>query len=269
MNHQYSDEEKRQKVFSIKEGSIKEHEDITYRCISFVVKSGKYGIEGDITNRHTQQIIHHRSEDEADVKEFTCLIYVPKDTEEVTVSKGICVFQSIATYGIKTITVDFLRRFFSNVNLTIITRSVSVRAFLEKLIEQGNLYKITMIRNRLSPNLADNMLISTGREESSFIYPTFKHSGLHKLLSLFDRADKTGICEIPDDMNFDDISIQFKLGESMRTVRLKTLEKLSIVEDVPDEVVRRDTNEPLIRYMIATADAYKEKMVFFINDRST
>ncbi len=258
----FSDDEKRQKVFSINRRSLIFDDFPTYSYCSFVVRSGGYGVEGDITDRITQRVTYRRSENEADVKEFRVVVYVPKDTGDVTVKKGILVFQSIASFGVKTITAAYLRAFFAEGGLTFETRSVSVRAFIEKLIEQGRLHKITLINNYVSPNPADNMLISTGREEKSYIQPTLKQEWLQRILSLFQAADETGVCEIPEGEEFDDISIQFKLGKRLRTVRLKYLDKLSIVEDIPDEVFAYREPSALIEYMVHTADAYKERMVF-------
>lgn len=257
-----TDDEKKKKVFSIKENSFQHFDMDTFSALSFIIKSGSYGIEADITDKNTNTVTHHRSVDESDVKDFACVIYIPKDTGDLHIKKGIFVFQSIGTFGVKTITTDIMRGFFANFNLTLETRSVSISAFLEKLIEQGNLHKLTLIRNRLSPNSADNMLISTGREEQAFIHPQFHRSWLDKMFAMFQKADETGIIEIPEDENFDDLSIQFKFGDGSRTVRLRNLEKVSIVEDIPREIINHSDPQMLVQYMINTADAYKERMVW-------
>lgn len=263
-NESFSDDEKSRKMFSVKAGSSSLQDTTTYRAMSFVIQSGSYGVEADMTNRHTMEISYHRTEDEADVKSFRCVVYIPKDTGTINVNKGIFVFQSIATYGVKTITIDIMKRFFSELGFTLETRSVSVQAFLQKLIDQGSLNKITLIRNRISPNPADNILISTGREEQSYIKPHLRQEWLTKILAIFEKADNDGIVEIPDDENFDDLSIQFKLGKSIRTVRLKNLDRLSIVEDIPEGIVTKDDDTRLINHMIATANAYKRNIVFEI-----
>jgi hypothetical protein len=82
------------------------------------------------------------------------------------------------------------------------------------------------------------------------------------MYAIFQKADETGIIEIPDDQDFDDISIQFKLGERTRTVRLRNLESISIVEDIPDDVIQKRSNQEIIHHMIKTADAYKDRMVW-------
>ena len=40
-----SDDERKKKVFAIKEGTIREAQEATFTAMSFVVKSGSYGIE--------------------------------------------------------------------------------------------------------------------------------------------------------------------------------------------------------------------------------
>ena len=260
----FSDDERSQKMFAIKSDTITPYETDTYRGLSFTIQSGSYGIEADMTNRRTLEVSYHRTEDEADVKSFHCVVYIPKDTGNVNVNKGIFVFQSIASYGVKTITTDMMKRFFGTLGLTLETRSVSVQVFLQKLIAQGALNKITLIRNRVSPNVADSIFITTGREEKSYIKPHLHPEWLEKILGIFARADETGIVEIPDDENFDDLSIQFKLGKNKRTVRLKNLDRLSIVEDIPDHIMDQKNESILLNYMIETANIYKQRIVFEI-----
>ena len=258
----FLDDEKSKKMFSVKPESMLSFDDSTYRAVTFIIQSGNYGVEADMTNRHTNTISYHRSEDEADVKAFQCVVYIPKDVGNVHVTKGILVFQSIATYGVKTITVDIMKRFLGGFGLTLETRSVSVQSFIEKLIQQGALHKITLFKNNISPNVADNILISSGREEKSYIKPQLNPQWLQKILAVFGKADNNGVVEIPDDENFDDLSIQFKLGDRLRTVRLRSLDRLSIVEDIPDGIISKDSNGSLVKHMIETANAYKNRIVF-------
>ena len=60
------------------------------------------------------------------------------------------------------------------------------------------------------------------------------------------------------DENIEDITLNFRLGERSRTVRLATLDKISIVEDIPKNV---ETDKQIISYMIETADSYKEYLI--------
>lgn len=258
----FSDDEKKKKVFCVKEGSFALIDKPTYSALSFIIKSGSYGVEADITDKDTGRVNHHRSANESDVKDFLCVVFIPKDAGNLHVKKGIFVFQSIGTYGVKTLSTEKMRAFFADFKLTLETRSVSISAFIEKLIEQGNLYRLTLIRNAVSSNDADNMLISTGRVEQAYIKPHLHPEWLNKMYAIFRKADETGVVEIPDEEDFEDISIQFKLGKSVRTVRLCNLEKVSIIEDIPEHVLARRDNQKIIEYMINTANAYKERMVW-------
>ena len=238
----------------------------TYRAMSFVVESGNYGVEAVMIDRKTRQATHRRSADEAAVMKFNCIAYVPKDMGDVKISKGILIFETIGIYGAKTVTTKYLRQFFSQYGITFETRSVSVKIFMDKLIEQGNLYRITLINNKLSPNGADNMLISSGREVRSYLKPRLKPEFLQNMLSWFDQADKTGICEIPTNEAYDDIAVTFKINNHPRTMRLRNIERMSIVEDIPEEIFKSsNANEKLLSYMITTADEYSSKMVVSVN----
>lgn len=257
-----TDDEKKKKVFCVQDGSYTKYDEATYTALSFVVKSGSYGVEADITDKNTRKVNYHRSANESDVKDFLCVVYIPKDAGKLRVRKGIFVFQSIGNYGVKTITTEKMRAFFAKFKLTLETRSVSISAFLEKLIAEGNLYKLTLIRNSLSSNPADNMLIATGRIEETFIKPHLQPKWLTKMFAIFNKADETGLVEIPDEESYEDISMQFKLGKSVRTVRLRNLEKVSIVEDIPDHILAKNKPKFVIDHMITTANSYKERMVW-------
>ena len=260
----FSDDEKKMKMFSVDSESIVKKSEETFEVVSFVISSGAYGVVSNITDRNTKKVKYQRTVDDADVKNFRCLIYIPKDIDYHKVTKGIMIFQTIGTYGVKTITQDYMRKFLAEFDLTLQTRSISVRSFIERLVKDGRLYKITFIKNRVSPDSTDNIFISTGREEVSYIKPYLKPNWFEKFLTLFDREDE--IIEI-DDIDYDDIKVQFKLGDNYRTVGLKNLDKLSIVEDIPETIFNngRCDEMRLIEYMIETATDYKEKMIVAVD----
>lgn len=261
-----TNDDKKMKTFSVERGSVKMYNEDVYKAMAFTVISGGYGIESDLTDSNTNEVLFHRDTHIADNKKFNVLLFVPKDQGEVCVSKGIMIFQTIGTYGVKTFSIKKMQEFFMSIGLSMQTRSVSVKTLIEKLIEQGNMYKITLIKERVSLNDADNMLISTGFEERSYIKPRLQPSWLQKLLVFFDRMDKSGVYEI-DGEAFDDIKVQFKLGDRVRTAGLRNIDKFSVVEDFPETIFRngRYDRTALLDYMIETAIAYKEKMIFTVN----
>lgn len=267
INYHHSKDEKKSKTFRVQAGSLKEYDDTTYYAMTFTVVCGGYGIESDLTDSDTDEILFHRSPNVADNKSFNVLIFVPKDTEETIVSKGILIFQTIGTYGVKTITVNKMRSFFDDIGLTISTRSVSIKALFENLIESNRLHKITLVKNKISPCDADNMLISTGREEKTYIKPHLKQQWLGKMIRLFESKAKPDVYEI-DGEEFEDIKVQFSFGGHMRTASLTRIDRFSMIEDFPQDIYNNANFdiEKLLNYMLDTAISYKEKMVFTIND---
>lgn len=180
------DDERSMKLFSVLPETIKNYDSETYRATSFAVNSGSYGLESEITDRISGKIKYKRTRDDADIKQFYCLIYVPKDADGTSIQKGIMLFQTLSTYGIKTITTQEMKEFFSKKGITLETRSVSVRMFMEKIIENGSLTKVTLVKNSVSPDSSDNMFISTGREEKSYIKPKLKQNWINKFLDFLD-----------------------------------------------------------------------------------
>lgn len=259
------DDERSMKLFSVLPETITNYDSETYRATSFVVNSGSYGLESEITDRISGQIKYKRTRDDADIKQFYCLIYVPKDVDGTSIQKGIMIFQTLSTYGIKTITTQEMKEFFSKKGITLETRSVSVRMFMEKIIENGSLTRVTLVKNSVSPDSSDNMFISTGREEKSYIKPKLKQNWINKFLDFLDGKDQDDIFEINDE-KFQDIRITFSISGKSRTVRANDIDRFSVVEEIPDSIFNNGkySKKRLINHMITVAETYKSKMVFRI-----
>lgn len=132
--------------------------------------------------------------------------------------------------------------------------------FFDKIIEEGKIKKLTIIRNRISRNIADNLLISTGKESISYINPTFQNEGLKRLVEMFNsksNKEELDLHEILDEET-EDIILNFNLNGNSRTIRLTTLDKLSIVEDIPKTI---KTKEQVVEYIKKTAESYKEHLI--------
>lgn len=262
-----TDDEKNMKLFSVDKTTIKNHSCQIYNAISFVVCSGSYGLESEMTDRKTGNINYKRTPDDADIKRFFCLVYIPKDVDGVNVQKGIMLFQTLSTYGIKTITSKQMKEFFSQKGLTLEMRSVSVRVFIEKIIEKSALKKVTLVKNKVSPDSSDNMFISKGREEKSYIRPIIKETWFKKFLDYLDGKHNDDIFEINDE-KYEDIRITFSLSGKSRTVKISDVEKFSVVEEIPDTIFKNGkySLEEIPKYMLEIASSYKERMVFVLQN---
>lgn len=259
----YVDDEKAMKLFSIDSESILIHDDNISCALSFTVKSGAYGIESVLTDRNTGEEKYRATIEDANIKQFKCLVYIPKDQLGAEVIKGIFIFQTIATYGIKTLSCAQLREYFSSKGMTLETRSVSVRAFIEKLFETGAAHRITLIKNCVSPDASDNMLITSGKEERSFYKPQLKPDFKTKLYSVLDGDSSNEIFEF-DDERYDDIKITFRTGgKQYRTVNFSDISKFSVVEDIPQEIYNNGhyQENQLVGYFISTAKEYAKQMI--------
>lgn len=257
------DDEDAMKVFSIKAGTVTMHNKAgSYRAMTFTISSGSYGIESSVTDRHTKEEKYKKTQDDADVKDFNCLVFVPEDDGEKKVTKGIMIFQTIAMYGVKMISTKQMRKFFGEAGLTFETCSVSVGAFMEKLIERGSLFRLSLIRNRISPDSSDNIVLASGREEKIFHRPQLNKRWQNKLLKYARDPHSSNILEMGDNV-YEDIKVTFKFNGGVRTVSMRDIDKYSVVEDVPQSIFHGGhvDREELIAYMIGTAREYADRMV--------
>ena len=148
-HHDNTNDDKKMKTFSVERGSVNNYDTDTYRAMAFTVISGGYGIESDLTDSNTNEVLFHRDTHIADNKKFNILLFIPKNQGETIVSKGIMIFQTIGSYGVKSFSLKKMQEFFMSIGLSLQTRSVSVKTLIEKLIEQGNMYKITLIKEQI------------------------------------------------------------------------------------------------------------------------
>lgn len=257
----YIDDDKSMKVFSVERGSIIHNEKTDYRFISCIIKSGSYGIESDITDRLTDEVVYTKQYDDADVKKFRCLFYVPKNKKNFIAKKGIIVFQTIGNYGVKTITLKLLRNFFADADLTFETRCISVVAFLKEILSQDKLKKVSFIKNVMSSDDSDNIYVNRGKEVLTYVNPHLKSNVLQSLIDLIERKshNEQSIIEI-DDKFFSDIKLTFKIKESQKTVSLSKIDKFSIIEDIPDNVYRMSVHDGkiLVEYILDSIKDYIE-----------
>ena len=267
----YYDDDQKMKMFSIDQSSISTIDENTYSYITFEINSGAYGIESRITNRKTREVKYKRETDDADIKKFHCVVFVPKDNEEIQVNKGIILFQTLGAFGVKSLTTQYIKSFLSELDLSFFTRSVSTRLFLEKLINDNKLQKITLIKNSINSDSTDNIITSTGREETIYYKPRIKESWVSKLLDFADgKRDQSDVFEINDN-TYENIKLTFSVNDDntrIKTVGLLELDNFSMVEEIPKSVFNNGKykKETLIKYMIEKAEEYSEKIVFEVNE---
>lgn len=217
-----------------------------------------------MTDRKTREVVYTRKKEDADIKPFDFMVFVPKDDEDKNVVKGMFLFETIGTYGVKTIATNNIKGYFSEkYGLTMETRSISVRVFMENLLKNDKLSKVTLIKNKISPDSSDNMFLNKGREEITYIKPKLKDSWIKIFLEHLDGTADDDIFEINDTI-YEDIKFTFCHAGRTKTVGLSDIDRFSLVEDIPSYICDGDggiDSEKLVDYMKETAQSYMDKMV--------
>lgn len=268
----FEDNEGQMRMFTIAQESILRRTTKNYTCLFFTVRCGTYGLESDIVNRVDREVRYRRKREDADIKQFSCLFFVPKDTPGREVKKGIIIFQEFGPYGVKTFTLDRLEKFFSNnYNITFETRSISPASYVKKILHESKVQRVTYILNDVSTDNADNLIMNAGREERSFITPVLKQGGIDGLFHSIGYADDETMVEICDEVvderifeQYSDIKFNVTLGKRRKTISLFDISQFGIIEEVPDDILMNNGQPEknlLFDLMITTALKFKEKLV--------
>ncbi len=263
----FHDNEQLMKMFAISKDSVNITDKGTYNLISCIVLSGAYGIESEMTNKDTKEVVYSRKKEDADIKPFQLLVYIPKDAEGDTVVKGIFAFETIGNYGVKTITMENMRRYFSeNLGITLQTRSISVQVFIEKLLREEKMSRITLIRNVISQDPADSILITAGREEKTYIKPKLKDDWIKKVIGYISGSvSDEQVLEI-DDTSYGDIKFTFSHGGRTKTVSLRDIDRFSLVEDLPTSLYPNGNvdRDKMVKHIEEIVKDYAKKIVFTV-----
>ena len=136
-----------------------------FRLIYAKVFSGIYGSSSDIIDANSKQVKFTKSATDIDTRPFYVFVIVPKDSENVTVQKGMLIFQNVGQYGIKTITTEYMQMYFSsNWGITLKCRTIAPNLFIKKVIRQDNIKKLVMVKNLRSSDRSDNVGLGYGKE---------------------------------------------------------------------------------------------------------
>jgi len=234
-----------------------------------IIKSGIYGSASDIIDVDTNKLIHKKTANQADEKSFYLYVVMPKDNSDVKVQKGLLFFQNIGPFGMKTISTDFMKSFFSqNYSLAFKCRTVSADLFIKKIITKENVKNLIMIKNHLSDDSADNTRLGYGVETRIIGKLFYKDTAWDKIMNAirYCAKGKYHLFEF-ENQKFDTLKVKVSIGNTERTIDLHNLENLSIVEGIPNEIRMADglPNEvKLLAHFEKVANEYLSEMVLKI-----
>jgi len=234
-----------------------------------VINSGTYGSASEITDIETQQVNYKRRPNEADVRPFYLFIVIPKDSEGVTVQKGMFLFQNVGGFGVKTVTTQHMSAYFSNKhNITLRCSTIAPELFIKKVIKRENIKKLIMVKNHTSNDDADNIRVGYGTETRYIANLSFTNTMWETIMAgiYYCSKGKSNLFEF-ESKKYDSLKVNVKIGERERTIDLHNLENLSIIEGIPDEIKRIDGHpdkEKLLKHLKKVADEYLKEMVLQI-----
>jgi hypothetical protein len=259
-NEEAGDKEYSQQLFRCQLNTEGETE--SYRYLIFSVFSGYYGYASELINRNTKRVVHKKTRDEADVKQFYVTIIIPFDTEIVKTRRGLIFFQEIGIFGVKTVTSNSLQDFFSKkLMITFKLQNLAPDFYLKKLFETGILQKIKVARNSVSADASDRLYgAGFGREERILI--PFKITKKLKDQLKHVSEGKYNFFTF-DGQEYLDVKMIVKIGDRIRTINLHALEDLSVEEILPQELLRADgiiAFDEFVEHIMTVATEYLDHL---------
>lgn len=240
-----------------------------YRCLTFKIKSGYYGSVSEIIDKETKKSKYKVSNKDIIEKTFYMFIVVPKDNKKVIVNKGIILFQNIGAFGVKTITTDLIKDFFSEkYNISIKCLTISPYLFVNKVLKKENIKKLVMIKNHKSDDLTDKYFNGYGTESRTIGNLNFDEHGWTKIFSKINNFinSKFNLFEF-ENINYDIFKIIVSINGKDRVINLNNIENLSIIEDIPNEIKGIDGEViliDLIEHIKNVIEDYMKEMVLQI-----
>lgn len=243
-----------------------------YKVYCAKIYSGDYGSSSEIINSNTKEIKYKKSVDDIDVKPFFIFLVIPKDNNRIKVQKGMLIFQNIGPYGIKTITTAKMQDYFSNnFDISIQCNCISSKLFIERVLKKNKLNKISLIKNYKSNDKADNLSKGYGTEVRVLSNLDLSENQFANLMKSIKYASggKYNLFEF-EHIPYHNAKIQVNIGEHVKTINVHNIDRLSIIEEIPDDIKSIDGHpdkNKLIDYVKNTIEDYLSEMVLTIGER--
>lgn len=265
-NIEYSNYIEEQKLFSFDKNVKIEGEEWNYKYFMGRINSGSYGIESEITDIETNEVVYQKKGKDADIKPFYFFLAIPKKNEKYEIEKGIIIFQNIGVFGIKTITMNYLKDYLTKYfNISIYSGNICPEVFVERLLSENKINKLIVVKNTISNDAADNIGIGYGRQEVSYSKLIMKDSMKEKLINF--TKSKNRIFELKD-ATYDQVKVNVEdRNGRVRTINLSNINNLSVIESIPNEIRLQNgypDQEKLLEHFKNVTSEYMEKMVFKI-----
>lgn len=263
------DDEERKMTFSCDFDTLQPINCPDYCILRIKINSGVYGSSSEILDGKTKAKKLDKKPTDIELRPFFLYVVFPRDSAEITVNKGMFLFQNEGIYGIKTITTEYMQKFFaSNFGITLLCRTISPDLFMRKIVTMDSLRKIVMIKNLNSYDSADNNHFGYGKEVRTIANLSFGNASWEafqrKLLHFM--GNRLNLFEF-EHQSYDTLKLNVSIGGRERTIDLHNLDNLSIIEGIPNEIQLADGHPDLKKldeHMIKVAGEYLSEMVLEI-----
>ena len=263
------DDEAKRMTFSCDVGTLGVLENREYSILRIKINSGVYGSSSEIIDGKTKERKIKKEPSDIELRPFFLYVVFPRDSSEVTVNKGMFLFQNEGIYGIKTITTEYMQKYFAeNYGITLLCRTISPDLFMKKIVTQESLRKLILIKNLNSYDTADNSHFGYGKEVrtiANLSFGTASWEALQRKLFHF-MGNRYSLFEF-EQQEYDTLKLNVSIGGRERTINLHNLENLSIIEGIPNEIQLADGHpnlEKLDEHMAKVAGEYLSEMVLQI-----
>lgn len=204
------------------------------------VKTGEYGIESELVDVDTKAVTKRTSK-QADMMPFGFCIAIPAGD----VDSGVIVLQTMGVYGMKLSLQRQMEKCIAdlNPNLQLLFRRIAPKEYIDRFFEHGVLNKIRMIRYEIPEDESEKIGINYG------VRQTKEERIIHKPIGFRERKKKeiqewfagqrsyTEIIEI-EGFEYDDLKLEFSLGEGDKTLNLRELNNIVVNEDITSKVMQ-------------------------------
>ena len=206
------------------------------------IKTGSYGIASEIVDSETGELIHTKTDKEADVLPFYFCMAIPasgKDEEY----KGLLIFQTIGINSMRsTFETSFNRRIKEiDKNLKFVVGHLAPISYIQNYMDNGILENIILTKYKKYEDPADRAENGFDWEKQELNINKPRNFLLKKKDAILNYLKGgTGFSEIVEINDFgfkyDVLKFDFKLGSRTKRINLSNLEKVAITEDVTKRV---------------------------------
>lgn len=210
-----------------------------YSALYGTIKSGNYGERTEIINIETGNVAHNKEDDEADVLPYGFAVAVAAGE----MNQGIVVVQSFAGIDIKRLLHQRISAYIERIGneYRVDMKPVVPQQILDDYFESGTLKSIRFIQNIIPEEETDrfglNRNVGNMSKEVKFRNPAGFLVNNRLRIDMW-RRGQIGcdrVVEI-DDFEYDELKLDFKIGNSMKTIKMSNIENLKLSIDITDDV---------------------------------